>query len=853
MWRMAAPFILRSTGFPFAWMERLAFPLTFAATEIVLDAEDTVAGLAAGLLEVLAPIWGSRRDSGLRWKVLQRKLTNRQALEPVELATCQDDPVLATRLAGWNEAVAHHVAARDAAERVFNEELPAKRAVLRELAGDERFKEAIFLSSPHMYASGLRRFLETEARAERSSDDKRHERQITMYLQRFCTKNETTSFFGPITYGRFAGDADTADVAGESWPVAWHQETELGHREAFVAYWAVEAMAQAMSKLESVRPHLRPRRASTTELVKGGTEIYLPLKNETVRLPEAWAATLRLIDGATTVADLVRLGRGDILAQLEARSMVRTEVDLPVTSVRPLEDLLTFALGLPVTEEIVTWQQKLARLKRLKDDFAAAAGPDRKAASLTEAETVFQAAVGLAADREHGKIYADRTLFYEECRSGREQVTVSPAMSERLARALDPLLILFAQHGVERSRHLGKFGLEIFRELFGNITTRVPFLRFLIALGESPQSEDWSLTAAQFESSVQRSLRATLCKSRLGSVLDMEEPIRVASAMGDDIPAELPLMCSPDIMIAHRPDGSALLVLGEIHDTLMLWGWALSFAPDAPLLTAEMRRFAEGLNLDGTANLLTAKRKKIVPFEYPGTSIEFRAASGGGNANLPIAALDVVPDGDRLELVVRATGERLRLHNGELPSLAHALFALPRCVPFDLNHGGFTPRLVAGDVVLQRARWRFDRGTAGLPPSYNGTKYQMFLDMCRLRRREKLPERVFVKIPGEPKPIYVDFRSYFLLEAWESLFTAGAPVTVSEMLPDRDELWLTDHQGEPVTAELRTGFGRPAVQPARSSPITYEAACGVVLPGPVPAISVFASPKTAGPLSVLIS
>jgi len=306
---------------------------------------------------------------------------------------------------------------------------------------------------------------------------------------------------------------------------------------------------------------------------------------------------------------------------------------------------------------------------------------------------------------------------------------------------------------------------------------------------------------------VQQALAARLAEAVPRRSFDMADPIAAFSALADAVPDDLPLLCSPDIMIARQPDGSPLLVLGEVHDTLMLWGWALGFAPDAATLTAEMTSFAEGLGLDGIATLLTAKRMKIVPFEYPGVSIAFRAASDSANPTVPIAAVDVVPGPDRLELVVRATGQTLRLHNGELPSLAHALFALPRCVPFRLDRGAFTPRLVADDIVLQRACWRFDRATAGLQPAYSGTRYELFLDMCRLRRRLGLPERVFVKLPGEPKPIFVDFRSYFLLEMWEALLAAGVEAVVSEMLPDRDALWLTDETGAQVTAEIRTGFG----------------------------------------------
>src|SRR5437764_1198822 len=199
MWQMSEHFILRSAGFPAEWMEELAFPATAAAIDAALDASDALDLLAQSLRDEMAPIWGARRDSGLRWKTLQKKLQQRQPLDATELATCSDDAKLHEQLERWNVAIAGKEAARQSAEQVFHTELSERRTAMRGLAGDSRFQEAVFLSSPHMYASGLRRYLESEPRPNRSSEDKRFERQLTMYLQRVCTKNETTSFFGPIT------------------------------------------------------------------------------------------------------------------------------------------------------------------------------------------------------------------------------------------------------------------------------------------------------------------------------------------------------------------------------------------------------------------------------------------------------------------------------------------------------------------------------------------------------------------------------------------------------------------------------------------------------------------------------
>src|SRR5690349_9529034 len=125
MWQMAEDFILRSAGFPAHWMERLAFPDTAALIDGVLEADDALNALSNELIATLRPAWGARRDSGLRWKTLQKRLRQRQALSAAEIATCQDDPALLDALCRWNSAIEIHEAARATAERSFEVELRA--------------------------------------------------------------------------------------------------------------------------------------------------------------------------------------------------------------------------------------------------------------------------------------------------------------------------------------------------------------------------------------------------------------------------------------------------------------------------------------------------------------------------------------------------------------------------------------------------------------------------------------------------------------------------------------------------------------------------------------------------------
>jgi hypothetical protein len=69
---------------------------------------------------------------------------------------------------------------------------------------------------------------------------------------------------------------------------------------------------------------------------------------------------------------------------------------------------------------------------------------------------------------------------------------------------------------------------------------------------------------------------------------------------------------------------------------------------------------------------------------------------------------------------------------------------------------------------------------------------------------------VFVRFTGEQKPVYADLTSLASIDLISRSLRrarrhagADATVTVTEMLPAPDQVWLTDARGQRYTAELR--------------------------------------------------
>jgi hypothetical protein len=109
---------------------------------------------------------------------------------------------------------------------------------------------------------------------------------------------------------------------------------------------------------------------------------------------------------------------------------------------------------------------------------------------------------------------------------------------------------------------------------------------------------------------------------------------------------------------------------------------------------------------------------------------------------------------------------------------------------FDAADVGRWPRFRCGDVVLFRARWCFAEGETPRP---GPSPADFFERTARWRRRHGLPRHVFVHTAAEPKPFYVDLESPPFVDLLRRALPAA--LTVTEMLPGPDALWVADRQG----------------------------------------------------------
>ncbi|MGI8890523.1 MAG: hypothetical protein ACR2G0_07025 [Chthoniobacterales bacterium] len=135
--------------------------------------------------------------------------------------------------------------------------------------------------------------------------------------------------------------------------------------------------------------------------------------------------------------------------------------------------------------------------------------------------------------------------------------------------------------------------------------------------------------------------------------------------------------------------------------------------------------------------------------------------------------------------------------------------------PFNFSLGRHTPRLLCGNVVVQRQSWTVTLEELG-KGDFTGISRDLVVAVERLRSTRQLPRHVYIRpteqalrrsgIEGrdkDTKPVYVDMESYLFLEIFHRWLTKAGELEITEMLPDPDQLLWQEPDGR-RTFELRT-------------------------------------------------
>ncbi|MCK8504157.1 lantibiotic dehydratase [Myxococcus fulvus] len=754
-WTLGEVFVLRHAGFPFDWLESLGF-----STALVDDANRWLADEQA-LLDAL-----SAEGNPVKAPVLRALLANGTAPRWAP-AGSERLAVLSRLRAGYESLQARHA-----------QERSELRSRLRERAAEPSIQEAVFLSSPAMFDNVWARYLRGGERKD-TSDGRRVERQVYTYLQRFCAKNETTSFFGPISYGERT-DEDGFDVR----TVASGDTS----RRTFFSFWAVTELARAVGRERTLRPHL-PLRLNPLFTVSPGRAACEVLKLE-VPLSESAERLLSVLSEHPTPAAAAKvLGLPVEDAERAALPLVKGALLLWGLPFRP-NDFATFesvrdaVAALPELEARSRWLERLDTLSRLKAEFQTADLTRRKVL-LLELEACFTEATGKPARRGDGQVYADRLILYEEA-SSPFRLRFGRRFTAALESALSGPLELSAAYG-ERVQQGFR---EQVREALGTDERPVDLLDYAVRLRPD------QVTGSRF--------------SPVPPVLLDESPERARTLPVDFLGTSTPggRYALPDVCLAAKGDGAGFeVMLARVHHHLLLRSWLSAFFPSKERYAAVASRWLESdPSARGLVGLSIRRRNKGF-YVFPGRrlvysvsdvlDVEDGALTPGDVKVLPTSQGPVLVDGK---------GERLHLYLPLDDFSSYPPFAAlahPQVLHAPLRtKGQHLPRLSIGGAVYQRERWELSSEHLARPSGF-----ELFLAVQRERHVRGWPRFVFMRSTKERKPYLIDTASPFALDLLSHLAREAERLSVEEMYPAPEQLWLRDERGR-YTCELRMQFTR---------------------------------------------
>lgn len=829
LWRCVG---LRGAGFPALQVLRLAAPECAVAADNLLETENDAQGVCGKAAEIVGEALNTlERD--VQWHEKKRRngfLTALKSLRAGKLPASPESlqPVEQTSLETVRTALARVEEVKAEYQETFKRASGQISKVLGEVASEERFREAITWQNRQALSGSIAALLRMpgDSQAE-GAKRRRHEAVVASYLQRYCVKNDTIGFFGPVGWA-------TLDDVSSGLHVNTGSEL-LATRRVYFEDWGIDALVDTLNKNPALRRWLAPR--SLPFICLEGDILHLPMRRP-LRLAPKHVAVLRQCTGDDTAVEIARTmlqnrlaGVGSeqevfaILEGLCSQRLILWQLELPLQTYpeRRLRELLERIEDQPLRE---TSLLPLDELERSKDAVSKAAGDAAKLdAALNTLDEKFTALTGQPATRAAGRTYAARTLVYEDCRRSTD-VEIGREILAELVPPLSLLLKSARWFTFEAAKVLREALLSVQRGLVkknpGNHI--VDGLAFWI----QAQAQMFGTSAGQngLEAPVLNGLQE-LFQQRWEEVLEIEEGQRQVTRRSSELQerAEAAFAAphagwsfgryhSPDIMIAADDvesirRGDYQFVLGELHLGYNTLGASVfveqherpqdlikAVESDMPGLRAVPMTPREWL----TARI---NYSIISPRDY---RIEFTVNSFHSDSEraLPIGELVVEESDD--SLVVRTRDGKLRfdmveLFGGMFSGFVVNQFKLLRELPH-------RPRVTIDRLIVARESWRF--AAADVTFATVKDDADRFVAARRWAHWHSLPRFVFVKVPVETKPVYVDFDSPVFVNLLAKMVrrqaqegSEDAMIGFSEMVPGLAQSWLPDAEGNRYTSELR--------------------------------------------------
>jgi Lantibiotic dehydratase, N terminus len=814
LWRWVG---LRGAGFPGALVDKLSAPECAAAADRLLQAEEeaqqaqkVAIKLVNAALDAVPYDDKARRDRLARAKKSLIKGKFPEAIENVDTQ-------------GAIEAFRNGSLQVEAAwanfRAAFTTDTLNISESIAEIAQDRHFREAVVWQNRRVLHSGIDPLVRMlQGNNSRDAEQRRLEQLVAMYLQRYCVKNDTIGFFGPVGWAKLVDKGLVVEPGANL----------LESRTASLESWCIDALAETISQNPALRPWFIPRKMPFIHVE--GTKLYVPMQ-ETCELSALQGALLRACDGEKTAkriaAELlescatVSLSEEQIYQMLEgfcSMGIMAWNLEIPVQP-NP-EQMLRRQLEQIEDESLRRGAiEILSKFEAARDAIANAVDVEKLEQAIANLEETFTSLTGVSSTRAEGKTYVGRTLVYEDCRRDMK-VEIGQEIIDSLG---EPLSLLLSS-----ARWFTYQTATLYRQTFKNLYSE------LVEKTGSPVIDlltFWQTAQPLLMDEKIRPFEAILpmFQQRWADVLNLTPGQRRVNYTCEELRSRVQTAFdapnagwrtarynSPDVLL-NAPSAEAIrqgnyqFVLGELHlagNPLLTSFFLLQHPSPEELLDCYKRDLPEPFLMpvpDKEWTGMTTRTPLVLVLPKDFYLTVFPDTCGLPKSQvLPIGEL-VVEDTSN-GLVVRTHDRRLQFDIIEAFSEILALLALTSFKMLRLDDR--IPRVTIDRFVVQRESWGFI--PSEIEFAYEKNETDRFVSARRWARAHGMPRYMFAKTPIEIKPFYVDFDSPvyvdFLAKTIRRTVEANPAkpmMTFTEMLPTKEGFWLPNKEGQLYTSEFR--------------------------------------------------
>ena len=763
--------------------------------------------------------WVWVRGAGFPADLTLRLATEKSAaiaarLAEVEAADASEPPeeasaVAARPSAAWRE----RAQLRGALGAELTAETAAAIAHVQDLMRSGPMREALVWQNRRLVRGTVDAFVRRPADADDSK--MRDDGQVlATYVQRYCVRNDSLGFFGPVGWARWSDAAEAV--------VARPAEELVAERTVSFEHWAVDALAERLAAEPSLRVHLAPRRTPSVRL--DGPVLRYGI-GRSAELPAVFVRAMDACDGEASAAVVARRVLCDPLASLSGVAEVLDVIE-ELAAVHLVTWTLELPTGQPHPEKTLRALLKSVRapaargpaLAALEQLEAARAGVSRAAgnADLLESamdrlDATFTELTGAESTRRAGRSGAGSGIVYEDCRRAGE-IELGSSLRDRVAGPLSLVLESARWYTYEIGRRYRALFRDVYAELRAKQReTRIELTRFKDRVDPHLAASGGAVPAIVREVSAELCARWMRILAPGGERIVRRSCAELRPPVADAFRAPNPgwpnaRYHSPDLLIAAcgleaLARGDYQVVVGEIHTAInaLLTHVALEQHPRREDLVIARELDVPEPGIAPVEAAEHAGRADSCPVARHDFHLEIGAARSWRPRHqvLAIADLFLEQDGDRL-LVSSIDGRHefdvVAFFEHDLTRASSGRFRL-------VEDAASTPRVVIDDVVVAREQWRFEPGA--LDFAGRAAPLDRLVGAQAWRQRHGLPRWVFVTVPHEPEPLYVDLSSSLYIDILARWACQAEAVQVTEMLPDHGQTWLTDAAGRRYTSELR--------------------------------------------------